>query len=126
MIEPLVIKSNRIDVPRITLDKEQSIFLFEGESFPEDPVTFYAPVIEWLENYKKNPNPETIFNMKIEYMNTSSTKLITDLLFNLQSLNEDGKTIRVNWHFKKEDEDNKRLGEDISFVTGLPFEFIET
>jgi hypothetical protein len=43
------------DSPEINFNPDSGIFELKGKSLPEDVSSFYNPVIEWLEEYAKNP-----------------------------------------------------------------------
>ncbi|MBQ5540037.1 MAG: SiaC family regulatory phosphoprotein, partial [Bacteroidales bacterium] len=72
-MEPFI-KEPTIDTPRVVLDAESGVFEISQMSLPEDAVDFYAPIINWLMEYSENPQKETVFNMKLEYFNTASSK----------------------------------------------------
>lgn len=107
------------DTPKILLDKNNGIFEISGRSLPEDSAEFYNPVIEWLEEYKSNPNGSTDFIFKLEYFNTASSKLILDLLSQLEDI--PGATI--HWYYHEDDEDMQEAGEEFSELVEVPFEF---
>ena len=107
------------DTPKIILDKKNGIFEISGRSLPEDSAEFYKPVLEWLEAYAADPNPSTDFTLKLEYFNTSSSKLILDVLSAL----EDIKGMKIMWYFHEDDEDMEEAGEEFSELVEIPFEF---
>jgi len=107
------------DTPKIMLDKENGIFEISGRSLPEDSAEFYAPILDWIEQYGKDPNPQTNFVFKLEYFNTASSKLILDLLSALEDI--DGMSIA--WYFHEDDEDMEEAGEEFSELVEIPFEF---
>ncbi len=107
------------DTPKIILDKKNGIFEISGRSLPEDSAEFYRPVLEWLEAYAADPNPSTDFTLKLEYFNTSSSKLILDVLSAL----EDIKGMKIMWYFHEDDEDMEEAGEEFSELVEIPFEF---
>ena len=72
------------DTPTVILDKENNIFEISGRSLPEDVVVFYKPILEWLDEYKNDPLDKTVFNFKLEYFNTASSKLLLDVLLKLE------------------------------------------
>jgi len=41
------------ETPYVALDAEKKVFEFSGKSLPEDVVTFYQPIIDWLEEFGK-------------------------------------------------------------------------
>ena len=107
------------DTPNIILDKSNGLFEISGRSMPEDSAEFYSPIIEWLKTYSEIPNETTNFVFKLEYFNTSSSKLILDILTILEVINN----TTIHWHFQQEDEDMEGAGEEFSELVDLPFEF---
>ncbi len=71
------------DTPKVILDADNNTFEISGRSLPEDVVAFYDPILEWLDEYAQNPLEKTVFNFKLEYFNTASSKLLLDVLLNL-------------------------------------------
>jgi hypothetical protein len=107
------------DTPKVVLNKDKGVFEISGRSIPEDSTAFYAPILEWIEEYKKTPNPTTNFSFKFEYLNTSSSKLVQEVLSALEEL----QGVTVIWNYKKNDDDMKEIGEDFSSLAAIPFEF---
>ncbi|MCR4558607.1 MAG: DUF1987 domain-containing protein [Bacteroidales bacterium] len=121
-MEPFI-KEPTIDTPKVVLNAESGVFEISQMSLPEDAVDFYAPIINWLMEYSENPQKETVFNMKLEYFNTASSKQLIQILLLLGNLK--GKTdIKVNWYYKEIDEDMQALGEEYSQIINLPFNLI--
>ena len=107
------------DTPKIILDKGNKIFEISGRSLPEDSVEFYKPVLEWIANYAKQPNLATEFVFKLEYFNTSSSKLILDVLSAL----EDIEGMKIEWCYMEDDEDMEEAGKEFSELVEIPFEY---
>jgi hypothetical protein len=107
------------DTPRIILDKKNRVFEISGRSLPENATEFYKPVLEWIARYSADPNHTTDFVFKLDYYNTSSAKVILDLLYAL----EDIEGIKVQWYFHDEDEDMEEAGQEFSELVEIPFEF---
>lgn len=112
------------DTPQVTLDATpgSSYMEISGRSLPEDVVTFYAPIIEWLEEYAENPLEKTVFNFKLEYFNTASSKLLLDILLKLEDIHDDGHEVLVRWHYPDDDEDMEEAGEEYEDIVEVPFE----
>lgn len=110
------------DTPTVTLDKENNIFEISGRSLPEDVVVFYKPILEWLDEYKNDPLDLTVFNFKLEYFNTASSKLLLDVLLKLEDIHNDGHEVLVKWHYPDDDEDMEEAGEEYSDIVDVPFE----
>ena len=113
------------DCPEVTLDKENNLFEVSGRSLPEDVVTFYEPMINWLNEYMEDPNPETIFDFKFIYFNTASSKVILDILTLLEEMIENGHKASVRWHFAEYDEDMQEAGEEYAEMVDVPFDILQ-
>ncbi|MBA7533086.1 hypothetical protein ES705_25321 [subsurface metagenome] len=112
------------DTPKVLLDPENDIFEISGRSLPEDVVSFYQAVIDWLEEYKDSTNEITEFVFKYIYFNTATSKLIQDILIKLEEISEDGHEVQVVWFYEEDDEDMLDLGEEFSENVNIPFEII--
>jgi hypothetical protein len=122
-MEALDLKATN-DTPKVLLDPENNIFEISGRSLPEDVVSFYQPVIDWLDEYKDSPNKSTEFVFKYIYFNTATSKLVQDILIKLEEISEDGNEVKVMWYYVEDDEDMLDLGEEFSENVDIPFEII--
>lgn len=78
-----------------------------GKSYPENTFEFYAPMMEWLEEYfNDNTVGTTVVNMEIIYFNSSSSKLF----FDLSEENAENNVIEINWIYDKENESAEEDG----------------
>ncbi|MDW7690321.1 DUF1987 domain-containing protein [Flammeovirgaceae bacterium SG7u.111] len=107
------------DTPSVLLDKGNEIFELSGRSLPEDAAEFYQPILDWLSKYSLEPNPKTQFVFKLEYFNTASSKLILDVLSQLEEI--DG--VDILWYYHEDDEDMEEAGEEFSELVEVDFEF---
>lgn len=110
------------DTPKIILDAENDIMEISGRSLPEDVSAFYEPVLNWLNEYAENPNKKTIFNFKLTYFNTASSKLLLDILMKLEEMHENGNDVLIRWHYPEDDEDMEEAGEEYADIVDVPFE----
>ena len=110
------------DTPNVILDAESNIIEFSGRSLPEDVVTFYAPVLDWIEEYAKSPNPKTEVIFRLEYFNTASSKVLLDILLKFEDVLNSGSEVVVQWYFQEDDEDMEEAGEEYSEIVDIPFE----
>ncbi|MBO4244806.1 MAG: DUF1987 domain-containing protein [Bacteroidales bacterium] len=117
------IKTATADTPSVILDADRGIFEISQMSLPEDAVDFYAPILSWLREYAQDPNPDTVFNMKLEYFNTASSKQLIQVLLILQEM-EKRSNVLVKWFYKEIDEDMLSLGEEYKQIMKVPFELI--
>jgi hypothetical protein len=110
------------DTPKVILDKEKEIMEISGRSLPEDVASFYEPVLTWLDEYAQSPNKKTVFNFKLVYFNTASSKLLLDILMKLEEIHEAGNDVLIRWHFPEDDEDMEEAGEEYADIVDVPFE----
>lgn len=122
-METLILEKTK-DTPKVILDSEKNIFLIESKSLPEDAMSFYKPIIDWIDLYCQSPNEETIFEFKLEYFNTSTTKQFAKLFLTLEKLLP-AKKVTINWHYDKNDLDMKLSGERFDKLLKLDFKFFE-
>ncbi|HEX2935078.1 MAG TPA: DUF1987 domain-containing protein [Bacteroidales bacterium] len=112
------------DTPSVILDVNSNIFEIAGRSLPEDVAAFYNPILEWLDQYSQNPKPKTVFNFRLIYFNTASSKMLLDILMKLEDLHKAGKEALVKWYYPEDDEDMKEAGEEYADIVDVPFEQI--
>jgi len=112
------------DTPAIRYDRENNIFEISGRSLPEDVVTFYKPVMEWLDDLEKEPVKDLVFVFKLDYFNTASSKLILDILLKVNDIFLEGTPMVVRWMFLEVDRDLEEAGEEYSELIELPFELV--
>lgn len=122
-MSPLIIEGSA-ETPGIILDKETNTFSFTGKSLPENPIFFYKPVLSWLDDYLNDPNPETKVNFMMAYFNTSSSKIILDIMKRLEQIKNSGHDVVINWMFREDDEDMLEAGEIYSERVSVPFNLI--
>jgi hypothetical protein len=108
--------------PNVIFDKEKEVFEISGKSLPEDVTTFYDPILNWIDEYAKNPNPKTNFVIKMSYFNTASSKILLDILMILEELHQNGNEILIRWFYPEDDEDMMEAGEEYADIVELPFE----
>lgn len=122
-MEKLIFKPQK-DTPKVILDKENNIFEIAGASFSVNTPAFYRPILEWIDIFAKSPNPQIKFVLKLRIINSSSIKMILDILFKLNEIYNNGTDILILWRYKKEsDNDILEVGKDFADVIKIPFKF---
>lgn len=112
------------DTPSVTFDVANEIFEISGRSLPEDVAAFYEPILDWIDRYAEEATGKTVFNFKLVYFNTASSKMILDILLKLEEMYESGKDVLIHWHFPDDDEDMEEAGEEYADIVEVPFEQI--
>lgn len=108
------------DRPEVILDKENNIFEISGRSIPEDVTEFFNPILDWLDVYAQEPLEETVFNFKLEYYNTASSRLLLDVLLKLEDIYKDNHKVFVNWYYPQNDGDIEDGGKDYFELVKIP------
>jgi len=112
------------DTPSVILDKEKGLLEISGRSLPEDVNQFYEQILDWIDQYSENPNDRTVFNFKLEYFNTASSKVILDILLKFEEIVEKGKEVLIKWHYHEEEEDMLEAGEEYADIVEIPFDYV--
>ncbi len=132
-MEKLVIDPT-FNSPSVILDPESNQFDFSGESRPENVRKFYLPILEWLDSYAKEQSEMSksqrstslLVQFNFEYFNSTSAKYILDIFKALNVLNDLGMGILVKWLYEEDDEDMLEVGEEMSRMSKLDFEYVNT
>ncbi len=132
-MEKLIIEPTA-NSPRIALDPESRSFEFSGESRPENVRKFYLPILEWLESYtseqERLKDAERTFGLlcqfNFEYFNSTSAKYILDIFKSLNAISGLGIELEIKWLYEEDDEDMLEVGQEMSRMSKLSFEYIKS
>lgn len=114
------------DTPEILFDKEKNIFQITGRSLPENAHDFYKPFVEWMKDYAKEPNDSSVFEINLDYFNSSSIKQLLMLFMAFESIkNIAGKKVKILWVYNEDDDLNKIKGREFESMLSIEFEFKE-
>ncbi len=122
-METIKITGN-MKTPSVLLDAESGVLELAGRSIPENTESLYKPLLEWVEEYVKNPAPTTTVNIKFEYFNSSSAKYLIRFLEFVTQLKKQGKNLIINWYY--DDDELFEYGQDYQDVLEMKFNFIAT
>ena len=111
--------------PEVSFDVDKGICEISGESYMEETYKFYLPLINWIKDYAKHIKRSLELNIKLIYLNTSSTKCILDILEILKDFEDEGGKVKVNWYFDKSDPDMVEEVEDFEAESGMKIKLIE-
>lgn len=110
--------------PWVSFDANTGVCEIGGESYMEETYKFYAPLIDWLRKFIENKKQPLIFNFKLTYFNTSSSRIILDLLDILRKYKQSGAECTVNWFYDEEDPDMVDEVEDFQIESGMEINLI--
>lgn len=98
---------------------------FQGCSITNDPKVFFKPVIEWVQEYLKEPHEITELSLNFEYIDTASVKYVYQILQEMTDYKSENHRILVKWYYDIEDPEILELGEIINSKLDIEFEFID-
>lgn len=99
--------------PKVWLDTKTNIFEISGESYSDDTVAFFEPIIVWLEQFLAKNNEPIEFNFSMNYLNTGTSKRFVMMIKMLENYYITSKVwTEVNWFVHSDDADIMTVGED--------------
>ena len=116
------------DTPEVIFDADKQLFSIKGKSLPENAMEFYKPLYDWIVEYSKtNLNNGITLHIDLEYLNSSSIKLVFLIFSKIDeyySLTSNKSSTNINWFYKKDDELTKIKGEEFKDLLKTPFNLI--
>ena len=131
-MEALVLESSST-TPTINFDVQNMNFTIKGECRPENVLTYFSPILNWLNKFKNwainlsEPIDQTLnFHFKLAYYNTSSAKFLFNIFEKMKTIQEEGMTVKIVWYYDELDEDLLENGKEFEKILELEFEFVAT
>ncbi|KGK85050.1 hypothetical protein DP73_18690 [Desulfosporosinus sp. HMP52] len=122
-MEKLLIESTKA-TPLIDFDSDKSTLVLKGQSYPENAFKFYDPVFNWIDSYLATNPQEIHVEVRLSYVNTSSSKCIMMLLESFEKAFQRGVSIQLNWYCDMENESEVECAEEFKEDMTFPFEII--
>ena len=112
--------------PKVDFNPTSGLLNILGRSIPENPVKFYQPIEDWINEFIETNPKDLILNIHLDYLNTHSTECILILMKKIEAYHRDSNNnVKVVWNFDEDDEDMEALGEDLASIAQIPFEYKE-
>ena len=111
--------------PEVNFNVSTGVCEIAGESYMEETYKFYLPLTNWIKEYINTVKKSIELNIKLIYLNTSSTKCILDILETLKDYEENGGEVKVVWYYDREDPDMVDEVEDFEAESGIKIELRE-
>jgi hypothetical protein len=109
----------------ITFDPDNHHLQFSGHSYPSNPITFFQPLIDWVENYLLFNEKENItLDFRITYFNTSSSAFIYRILELFNAIQLKHNNVKIIWHYMNDDDDSLESWKGIIADLDLTFELV--
>ncbi|MEE4198000.1 MAG: DUF1987 domain-containing protein [Bacteroidales bacterium] len=114
----------KIDTPYVHLEK--GLIEISGRLLPENVLVFFNPIDNWILKYLEHPAPFTQINLSLSYINSCSTKHLSDLLKALDDKYQQGFNMKITYSYEEGDESAFEVGQDLESIIQIPFEYILT
>ncbi len=120
-MEKLVIQQELKNCPAIVYYPDDNILEIAGRSIPENPEQIFRRLDEWIVSHF-DKNQELSVNVKLEYINSGSSKYLYEILKKLTVFGNNGKEVKLKWLYEEDDEAMLELGEHYRDTAGIPLE----
>lgn len=112
-------------IPTVNFNAETGELEISGESYHEYTIEFFQPIFEWLNKYLEQEGRTIVFNFRMTYFNTSSSRRFLEIfdLIEDYSKNKNG-NVTVNWYYEKDDVDMLESGEEYAEDVDLTFNLL--
>jgi len=99
--------------PRVHFDTKTNIFEISGVSYSDDTISFFEPVLVWLQQYLQHNQQPIELNFRMNYFNTATLKRFTTIIKILEDYYKTSKIwTEINWLVRQDDEDMRGYMED--------------
>ncbi|MGE5396968.1 MAG: DUF1987 domain-containing protein [Chitinophagales bacterium] len=122
-MDRLIIEATKL-TPYVEFDPQLGICKLVGQFLPENAMHFFEPLFAWVQQFLRDLQKETIFQFTIQYINTSSSKCMMDLIDILDEAYCNGQKVSVQWYYDEGDESLFKCAEEFCQDIKLPFEII--
>lgn len=92
------------NTPKVDFKFDEGVLKIEGRAIPENPNEFFKPIFEWVDEYFKQPKELTTVVIKLEYINSGSSKSLLEFLRHIKEHHNNGNNCLVKWYFEEDDE----------------------
>ena len=113
--------------PYVLIDEAKGYMKMSGKSYPEKSVDFFGEIFTWLDSYLATDFGTLVFDFALEYYNSSTFKIVLNMLMKMDNYALGGNKITVNWIVDEDDDIMIESGEDIQEdIENLEFNIIVT
>lgn len=92
------------------------VLCMRGESYPENALKFFAPVLAWINDYLAGlgAGDSVTVDMDIIYFNSSSSKVLMNIFDSFDSAARRGVVVSILWRHHEENEIAQECGEEFA------------
>jgi hypothetical protein len=120
-MEKHVIQEELKNCPGITYYPDTNNLEIVGRSIPENPELIFRRLDEWITTHFEK-NKELQVDIKLEYINSGSSKYLYEILKRLTGFGRSGSKVKMRWLYEEDDEAMLELGEHYRDTAGIPLQ----
>jgi 2-hydroxy-3-keto-5-methylthiopentenyl-1-phosphate phosphatase len=120
-MEKYVIQEELKNCPGIVYFPDTNILELVGRSIPENPELIFKRLDEWITTHFEK-NKELNVDIKLEYINSGSSKYLYEILKRLTGFGRSGSKVIIRWLYEEDDEAMLELGEHYRDTAGIPLQ----
>lgn len=108
--------------PTIDLDARTGELVFTGKSIPDNAAKVYEPVLNWVNEYVRNPVTVTNLRINLEYFNTSTSIWLAKSVKALSSISKTDCILYIHLYFNIDDYEemnNEHLKDELSPILDI-------
>ncbi|MCL2718278.1 MAG: DUF1987 domain-containing protein [Lachnospiraceae bacterium] len=98
--------------PKVLIDEAKKYMKIEGESYHENVIEFFKDISTWLEQHFEAVCDGFVFECEMTYFNSSTAKLLLNMLLHMDDCAALGKNVTVNWITSEDNDIIIECGED--------------
>tara|TARA_B100000674_G_C37292880_1_gene668532 strand:+ start:75 stop:458 length:384 start_codon:yes stop_codon:yes gene_type:complete len=111
------------NTPKVVGNDNIGELTIEGNSYPENVIEFYSPIMSWVEKLSKSNNQIKV-ECQFYYIASSSVIAFLKLLQKIESLFDKNNIVFI-WKYEEGDDDIRKIGQDYSTILETPLSIIE-
>jgi len=120
----LIIEATK-STPRIEFDAATGKLSLRGESYPENAFKFFEPLLSWVDAFLAQGEPLSLaIELKLPYINTSSSKCLMMLLEKFADAKADGREVSVVWYYDPDNESERECAEEFSELVDMGIDLL--
>lgn len=116
----LIIKSTE-NTPQVLFSPDTKRFEIRGRSFPEDTLSFYEQILDWIRTTSDNTQLVGSLEIYLEYYNTGTYIRLLEIFNLFADLNKKNHDLQVDWFVEEDDEDSIDNAKSLLEVVHVPF-----
>ena len=103
------------NTPEAHCDPQKGQVRLAGQSYPENAVAFYQPLLQWTQDFLQlegHTQQSLVVDIDISYFNSSTSRALQLLFETLDAAAANGHDVVINWHHHEDNEMSEEYGED--------------